>query len=119
MRELRAARRFTRGFLVLFTRGGVTGVACANCGLDIARHDTYYVVAHFHYVLSIGVVFAVYAGMYYWYPKRIGRRYSEGLALVHFVTMFIGVNRTFFPIHFRGRAGIPRRVPDYADAYVG
>lgn len=115
----RAPMRFVRGFLVLFTLGGVTGVACSNCGLDIARHDTYYVVAHFHYVLSMGVVFAVYAGVYYWYPKLTGRMYSEGRASVHFVTMFRGVNRTFFPMHFLGRAGMPRRVPDYADAYVG
>ena len=118
-RSRRAPIRFVRGFLVLFTRGGVTGVACSNCGLDIARHDTYYVVAHFHYVLSIGVVFAVYAGTYYWYPKITGRMYSEGRASVHFVRMFVGVNRTFFPMHFLGRAGMPRRVPDYADAYVG
>jgi cytochrome c oxidase subunit I len=118
-RSRRAPMRFVRGFLVLFTRGGVTGVACSNCGLDIARHDTYYVVAHFHYVLSMGVVFAVYAGTYYWYPKRTGRIYSEGRAGVHFVTMFVGVNITFFPMHFLGRAGMPRRVPDYADAYIG
>lgn len=111
--------QFVRGFLCLFTRGGVTGVACSNCGLDIARHDTYYVVAHFHYVLSMGVVFAVYAGMYYWYPKRSGRMYSEGRASVHFLSMFRGVNRTFFPMHFLGRAGMPRRIPDYADSYVG
>lgn len=115
----RAPIRFVRGFLVLFTRGGVTGVACSNCGLDIARHDTYYVVAHFHYVLSMGVVFAVYAGTYYWYPKLTGMIYSEGRAAVHFVTMFVGVNRTFFPMHFLGRAGMPRRIPDYADAYIG
>ena len=118
-RKRRAPRIFTIGFLVLFTRGGVTGVACSNCGLDIALHDTYYVVAHFHYVLSMGVVFAVYAGTYYWYPKRTGRLYSEGRASVHFGTMFVGVNMTFFPLHFLGRAGIPRRIPDYADAYVG
>lgn len=118
-RTMWAPRRFTRGFLVLFTRGGVTGIACSNCGLDIALHDTYYVVGHFHYVLSMGVVFGVYAGMYYWYPKRTGRMYSEGRASVHFVTMFLGVNRTFFPMHFRGRAGMPRRVPDYPDAYAG
>lgn len=106
------------GFLVMFTIGGVTGVACANSGLDVCFHDSMYVVAHFHYVLSLGAVFAVFAGIYYWMEKITGRGYNEALGKVQFLTLFTGVNLTFFPMHFMGLAGMPRRYGDYPDAYT-
>ena len=117
--EFKTPMLFCFGFLFLFTVGGLTGVVLSNSGINSVMHDTYYVVAHFHYVLSMGAVFGIFAAWYFWISKMVGLQYPEVLGQIHFWLFFIGVNVTFFPMHFLGLAGMPRRIPDYPDAFAG
>jgi len=117
-KSFRPSSLWRSGFLIIFVIGGLTGIVLSNASLDIRLHDTYYVTAHFHYVLSIGVVFRLMAGVHHWFPLFIGYSFNEVLSQIHFFIIFVGVNLTFFPQHFLGLAGIPRRYTDYPDSLL-
>ena len=116
--EFKTPMLWAFGFLFLFTLGGVTGIVLSQAGVDRAYHDTYYVVAHFHYVMSLGAIFGIFAAIYFWFGKMTGRQYPEWAGKLHFWTFFIGANLTFFPQHFLGRQGMPRRYIDYPEAFA-
>ncbi len=117
--EFKTPMLYAMGFIFLFVVGGVTGITLANAGVDMAFHDTYFVIAHFHYVLSIATIYGIFCGIFYWLPKMCGNMYDETLGQWQFWITFVGVNVMFFPQHFLGMAGMPRRIPDYPDAYAG
>ena len=108
---------FSLAFIILFTIGGITGVILANASIDLALHDTYYVVGHFHYVLSMGAIYALFSAFYYWIGKITGYQYNNILSLIHFWVFTIAINIVFFPMHALGLSGMPRRIPEYADGY--
>jgi cytochrome c oxidase subunit 1 len=116
--EFRTPMLWAFGFIFLFTVGGVTGIVLSQAPIDRYYHDTYYVVAHFHYVMSLGAVFGIFAGIYFYLPKFTGKMIPEWIGRVHFTLMFIGANLTFFPQHFLGRQGMPRRYIDYPEAFA-